>query len=230
MTDFILEIYGEEIPSSAQSLIENQFAKLFMQLFEDNEIKYRELSTFSTSRRVVIYIDGLNNYTDSKKIEVRGPQIDASEIAIQGFLKSNNIENVKKLEKKIIKNKTYFIFKKQKIKQNISNILRTEIPKILQSIKWIKSMRWGKHNDKWIRPIKNILCIFNKKLLEIKFAELNSNNFSFGNYHFDEKKFKYINYLNYREKLKENYVVLEPSTRQKNILKKVNAFFAKKII
>ena len=103
MTDFILEIYGEEIPSSAQSLIENQFAKLFMQLFEDNEIKYRELSTFSTSRRVVIYIDGLNNYTDSKKIEVRGPQIDASEIAIQGFLKSNNIENVKKLEKKIIR-------------------------------------------------------------------------------------------------------------------------------
>ena len=227
MTDFILEIYGEEIPSSAQSLIENQFAKLFMQLFKDNEIKYRELSTFSTSRRVVIYIDGLNNYTDSKKIEVRGPQIDASEIAIQGFLKSNNIENVKKLEKKIIKNKTYFIFKKQKIKQNISNILSTEIPKILQSIKWIKSMRWGKHNDKWIRPIKNILCIFNKKLLEIKFAELNSNNFSFGNYHFDEKKFKYINYLNYREKLKENYVVLEPSTRQKNILKKVNAFCKK---
>ena len=41
MSDFILEIYGEEIPSSAQSLIENQFEKLFSQLLEDNEIKYK---------------------------------------------------------------------------------------------------------------------------------------------------------------------------------------------
>ena len=227
MTDFILEIYGEEIPSSAQNLIENQFEKLFKQLFQDNEVKFGELSTFSTSRRVVIYINGLNNYTDSKQVEVKGPQIDSSEKAIQGFLKSNNLESVKRLETKIIKNKSYFIFKKQIEKQNIANILNTEIPKILQSIKWTKSMRWGKHNDRWIRPVKNILCIFNKKLLKIKFADLNSNKFSFGNYHFDEKKFKYINYLNYREKLKENYVILEQSTRQKNILKKVNAFCKK---
>ena len=42
MSDFILEIYGEEIPSSAQILIENQFEKLFRNLLEDNEITYRD--------------------------------------------------------------------------------------------------------------------------------------------------------------------------------------------
>ena len=62
MSDFILEIYGEEIPSSAQSLIENQFEKLFSQLLEDNRIKYKDLLTFSTSRRVGVYVDGLNDY------------------------------------------------------------------------------------------------------------------------------------------------------------------------
>ena len=65
MSDFILEIYGEEIPSSAQSLIENQFEKLFSQLLEDNEIKYKDLLTFSTSRRVVVYVNGLDNYINS---------------------------------------------------------------------------------------------------------------------------------------------------------------------
>ena len=113
MSDFILEIYGEEIPSSAQSLIENQFEKLFSQLFEDNEIKYKDLLTFSTSRRVGVYVNGLNNYTNSKQIEVRGPQVDASQKAIQGFLKSNNLVNVKKLETKVIKDKSYFVFKKK---------------------------------------------------------------------------------------------------------------------
>ena len=220
MSDFILEIYGEEIPSSAQSLIENQFEKLFSQLLEDNEIKYKDLLTFSTSRRVVVYVNGLNNYINSKQVEVRGPQVDASQMAIQGFLKSNNLENINKLETKVIKDKSYFVFKKKTKKQNISDILKTETPKILQSIKWVKSMRWGNHNDRWIRPIKNILCIFNNKLLKIKFANLDSNNFTFGNYHFEERKFQYSNYLNYREKLKKTFVMLERSTRQKHILKK----------
>ena len=229
MSDFILEIYGEEIPSSAQSLIENQFEKLFSQLFEDNEIKYKDLLTFSTSRRVGVYVNNLNNYTNSKQVEVRGPQVDASQKAIQGFLKSNNLVNVKKLETKVIKDKSYFVFKKKTKKKNTSDILKTETPKILQSIKWVKSMRWGSHNDRWIRPIKNILCIFNNKLLKIKFADLDSNNFTFGNYHFEEKKFQYTNYLNYREKLKKTSVMLDRSARQKHILKKIDVFCKKKI-
>ena len=179
MSDFILEIYGEEIPSSAQSLIENQFEKLFSQLFEDNEIKYKDLQTFSTSRRVGVYVNNLNNYTNSKQVEVRGPQVDASQKAIQGFLKSNNLVNVKKLETKVIKDKSYFVFKKKTKKKNTSDILKIETPIILQSIKWVKSMRWGSHNDRWIRPIKNILCIFNNKLLKMKFAGLDSNKFTF---------------------------------------------------
>ena len=227
MSDFILEIYGEEIPSSAQSLIENQFEKLFSNLLEDNEVKYRDLLTFSTSRRVVVYVNGLNNYVNSKQVEIRGPQVNANDKAIQGFLKSNNLVNVKQLETKAIKDKSYFVFKQKTKKYNIADILKTETPKILQSIKWVKSMRWGNHNDRWIRPIKNILCIFNKKLLKIKFADLDSNKFTFGNYHFEEKKIEYTDYLTYREKLKKNFVMLERSTRQKHILKKIDAFCKK---
>ena len=107
---------------------------------------------------------------------------------------TNKCVNINKLETKVIKDKSYFVLKKKTKKQNISDILKTETPKILQSIKWVKSMRWGNHNDRWIRPIKNILCIFNNKLLKIKFADLDSNNFTFGNYHFEEKKFRYIKF------------------------------------
>ena len=123
MSDFILEIYGEEIPSSAQSLIENQFVKLFSQILEDNEIKYKDLLTFSTSRRVVIYVNGLNNYINSKQVEVRGPQVDASQMAIQGFLKSNNLGNINKLETKVIKDKSYFVLKKKTKKASWLSLL-----------------------------------------------------------------------------------------------------------
>ena len=42
----------------------------------------------------------LSNSTKSQEIEIRGPQINANEKAINGFLKSNNLNNIKLLEKK----------------------------------------------------------------------------------------------------------------------------------
>ena len=36
-------------------------------------------------------------------------------------------------------------------------------------------MRWGSNNDRWIRPIKNILCVFDKKVIKFKYAGVASN-------------------------------------------------------
>ena len=37
-------------------------------------------------------------------------------------------------------------------------------------------MKWGESNLKWIRPLRNILCIFNKKHIKIKLYEFVSGN------------------------------------------------------
>ena len=88
-------------------------------------------------------------------------------------------------------------------------------------------MRWGENNDRWIRPIKNILCLFDKKIIKFEFAGCLSNNFTYGNYHYSEKKIKCKDFLSYKKKLKENYVILERSLRQKEIIKKVKSFCKK---
>ena len=45
MNEFLLEIYGEEIPSSSQMLIERQLKMLFENLFIKNEIGYQKIKT-----------------------------------------------------------------------------------------------------------------------------------------------------------------------------------------
>ncbi len=227
MSDFLLEIYGEEIPSSTQSLIENQFEELFKTLFSNFEINFSDIQTFSTSRRVTIFVKELSKSTKSQKIEIRGPQINANEKAIKGFLKSNNLNNIKLLEKKEINSKVYYFFKKNIKGKKVFDLLKLEVPKILRSIKWKKSMRWGEKNDRWIRPIKNILCLFDKKIIKFEFAGYISNNFTYGNYHYSEKKIKCEDFLSYKKKLKENYVILERSLRQNEIVKKVKTFCKK---
>lgn len=224
MNNLLLEIYGEEIPSSSQILIEKQFQILFKELFQENKIFFKSIETFSTARRVTLVAENLPSKIESKKIEIRGPQVDANQNAISGFLKSNNIKELKKLETKRINNKIYYIAKKKSEEKEISIILEEKIPQILRSIKWVKSMRWANNNDKWIRPIKNILCVFKKKEIKFEFAGIKSNSFTFGNYYFDHKKIKCLDFITYKKNIKKNYVVLDKKDRKKMILDKIEKF------
>ena len=57
MSDLLLEIYGEELPSSAQILGERQLYQSFLELLEKQKIVYSSIKTFSTSRRISIVIN-----------------------------------------------------------------------------------------------------------------------------------------------------------------------------
>ena len=49
-------------------------------------------------------------------------------------------------------------------------------------------MRWSSFNEKWSRPIKNILCILDKKIISFNYAGKTSSNFTYGNYHYVRNK------------------------------------------
>ena len=116
MSDLLLEIYGEELPSSAQIIGEKQLYQFFLELFTKNKINYTSIETFSTSRRISIVIKKISKNEKDNSIEIKGPSTAADNRALMGFLKSNDINDEKKLIKKKIKDKEYYFYKK-KIKQ-----------------------------------------------------------------------------------------------------------------
>ena len=188
MNDLLLEIYGEELPSSAQIIGKNQLYQFFLELFSKKKINYSSIETFSTSRRISIIIKKISKNEKDNFIEIRGPSTEADNRALMGFLKSNDIDDEKKLIKKKIKDKEYYFYKKKIKQQKLRDIFNSEIPLILSSIKWNKSMRWAYNDQKWSRPIKSILGIFENKKLSFQFAGIYSNSFTYGNYHYSKKK------------------------------------------
>ena len=224
MSELLLEIYGEEIPSSSQALIEDQFKELFNELFQELKVTFSSMQTFSTSRRVILIVNDLPTNIGSKIIEIRGPQIQAKQSAINGFMKSNNINDIRELKKKNIKGKIYYTANKKTEEKKLSKIFEEKIPELLRSIKWIKSMRWSDNNDKWIRPIKNILCLFKMKVVKFNFAGISSNQCTYGNYHFTVNKFKCFDFKTYKKNLEENFVILEQKEREKLILQNIEKF------
>ncbi len=227
MSDFLLEVYSEDIPSSAQILAEKEICDLFKKLFKKEDITYSSLETFSTPRRITISVTEMSKEEETKVIEIRGPTTSADSKAIEGFAKSNEIRDLKKLYKKFIKNKEYYFYSKKNNQKKIKDIINEEITNILSSIKWQKSMRWSNNNEKWSRPIKSILCVLDKKRLNFNFAGLKSDVFTYSNYHYSRSKIKCLDIYSYKKVLQKNFVTLSQEERKIKILSELEKFCSK---
>ena len=70
----------------------------------------------------------------------------------------------------------------------INDLLQEFVPRLLENYQWKKSMKWGEYNLNWGRPLKSILSVFDKKLINFKFHHLSSSNSTYIDKDFEEKK------------------------------------------
>lgn len=227
MSKFFLEIYGEEIPSDYQYWLESKLKEQITNLLNEKKIYFSNFVTFSTSRRVIIQLNKLDDFTDKNEINLRGPQTSSPKKAISGFLKSNNLSSVKNLSIITIKDKEYYLYNKTKPKKKTFDVLKEGLPLILLNLNWKKSMRWGDHEEKWIRPIKSIICMMENRIIPFCFAGVNSGKFSEGNCYYSRKKIKFENLETYLSLLKNNYVTISRHDRIESIKNQIQKFCKK---
>ena len=191
--------------------------------FDFNKIVYSKIEANSSSRRVSLSISQIEKETPESVVHIRGPRVDANENALKGFLNKNN-SKFEDLIKKKVKNKEYLFLAIKSPKLKVEKTLQQNLPIILSKVKWKKSMRWNNFDEKWIRPIKSILCTFHNKKIVFKYGGVTSSNFSFGNYHYGEKKIIIKNTKNYEKDLEKNRVILSRVKRENMISKKLQSF------
>ena len=90
---------------------------------------------------------------------------------MEGFLRSKKIDKKDLYKKKIEKDEFYFYKTKSNI-INTDDLLNEFIPKILKNYQWKKSMKWGEFDLNWGRPLKSILSIFDKKMINFNFHHI----------------------------------------------------------
>ena len=100
MSEFFLELFSEEIPAKLQSNARNTFLQNFKDFFEKENINFEKNYSFSTPNRLLIYFDGVNKEVIKQEEEIRGPNINAPEKALDGFLRSFAISKEKIFQKK----------------------------------------------------------------------------------------------------------------------------------
>ncbi len=108
MSEFFLELFSEEIPSSLQQNLRRDLLDNFNKLLREKFISFKKSSSYSTPNRAIIVFEGLPKQVFLKSEEIKGPNINAPEIAIEGFVRKNNISKKNLFKKALIK--VSFIF------------------------------------------------------------------------------------------------------------------------
>ena len=229
MSEFFLELFSEEIPSSLQKNLREDLLNSFTKVFNEKSISFKKSSSFSTPNRLVVLFEGLQKKILLKSEEIKGPNVKAPEIALEGFIKSNNIVKKDLIKKKLDKGEFYF-FKTKSKKLSTQDLLESLIPQILNKIQWKKSMRWSDFNLSWGRPLKSILAIFDKKKLTFNFHHLTSSNSTFIDKEFEEKKKIFIDFKDYNNFFKKMNITIDHNLRKNFIEKKLDEISNKKNI
>ena len=229
MSEFFLELFSEEIPSSLQQNLRQELLNSFNKLFTEKFISFKKSTSYSTPNRLIIVFEGVQKQVVLKSEEIKGPNIKAPEIALEGFVRSNNI-SAKDLFKKAIDKGEFYFFKTKSKKLDTQDLLEEFVPLVLQKIQWKKSMRWGDFGLNWGRPLKSILALFNKKKLTFNFHHLTSSNSTFIDKEYEENKKTFIDFKEYSNFFKKLNIVINHEQRKDLIEKKLNEISNKKNI
>ena len=223
MAELLLELYSEEIPPQLQIAARSQLKQFIKNSFDENNIKFKELSVFSSPTRLTLIIKDLAEHVKTESKEIKGPKVSSSDQVIQGFIKAKNVSKNDLIEKDTEKGKFFFI-KTRSQSILVEDLLNKIIPKIISSINWKKSMKWSEYDLMWGRPLRSIFAIYNKKKLSFKFNHLETSDEIIIEQDLVTKTKKTTNYNEYLSFLKTNNIIIDHKEREEIIIRKIRSF------
>ena len=227
MAEFFLELFSEEIPAKLQRNLREKMLEEFQNFFSSKSINSKKNFSLSTPNRMIIVFEGLDKQIKISSEEIRGPKTNAPEQALEGFLRSNRIEE-KDLFKRNTEKGEFYFFKSKAKTLNTQDLLTEFIPKLLENYQWKKSMRWGEFDLIWGRPLKSILSVFDNKTINFEFHHIVSSNSTFIDKDFEDKKKIFNNFKSYEKFFKKNQVIINQNIRKKIISKEFSKILKKK--
>ena len=227
MSELFLELFSEEIPVSLQKNLRKELLEEINKIFDGKSIKSKKNFSLSTPNRLIIVFQGLDKEVEIKSEEIKGPSTSAAPQALEGFLKSRSISKKDIFKKKNDKGEFYF-FKTKKKKLKTFDLLSESLPKIIKDFKWKKSMKWGDFDLNWGRPLKSILCIFDKKVVNFDLNHLKSSNYTYADKDFEEKKKTFTDFSSYQKFFNKIGTILNHEKRKDLIIKNIEKILKKK--
>ena len=216
MAEFLLELLSEEIPARMQVRAKGDLQALICKALDDADLAYGRVESFATPRRLVLAIDDLAGRQPDLDVERKGPRVGAPEKALEGFKRSLGVESYELTEEEDKKGAIY-VARFRRAGRPTADLLSEIVPGVLKNFPWPKSMRWGNHDVRWVRPLQSILCLLDGAVIPFTFGPVSSGNKSCGHRFHAPHPFEVTSFDQYGKELARRFVVLDRDERRDGI-------------
>lgn len=184
--DLLLEIGSDEIPARYLLPAIEDLRVRAEQAFENARLSCKEVASYGTPRRLVLYVKELSAFSSDVTVKVRGPSkrvaYDSEGMptkALLGFCRSLGIEpSDVSIEQE--NNGEYVYGLRHDSGKPVSLVLQEVIPDVVMGMNCPYPLRWGKENWKWFRPIRWVVCLYGKEVVPMMLAGVASGRTSYG--------------------------------------------------
>lgn len=214
MAQLLLEIFSEEIPARMQAGAARDLERMASERLKAAGLAWDSLTTFAGPRRLTLMVEGLPAATPDREEEVKGPKTSAPEQALEGFLRKTGLTK----EQLVERDGVLFAVISSKGRAT-ADIIPGMVEEIVRGFPWPKSMRWGSGTLRWVRPIKRILCLFDDAIVPFNIDGIESGDVTEGHRFLGSgEPFGVADFADYRQKLEQHFVLLDPADRRLRIL------------
>ncbi|MEW5820432.1 MAG: glycine--tRNA ligase subunit beta [Cyanobacteriota bacterium] len=227
MKNYLLEIGTENLPVEFQTSAEEQLQKTVAEKLSEERLSFKEIKTYSTPRRLTLIINELADKQNDTINNLKGPPANVAfkdnqpTKAAEGFAKRCNID-INQLKIETIDNIDYVVASVEEKGKHAEEVLQNILPDLILNLKGSYFMRWENLDVRFSRPIRWLTSIMDDKCLPLQIANINASDKSIGHrfYHPDHVCINSIK--EYKDKLKEAHVLVDPEERKEKIKTQVN--------
>jgi glycyl-tRNA synthetase beta chain len=214
MPQLLLELFSEEIPARMQANAARDLERMAREHLAAAGFLPEALKTFAGPRRLTLVVEGLPIAQADRKEELKGPRVGAPPQAMEGFLRKAGLTQDQLVERDGV----YMAFI-EKTGRPTPEIIAEMVEAIVRGFAWPKSMTWGTCKLRWVRPLKRILCVFDREIVPFSIEGIESGDISEGHrFMGDAQPFRVRDFDEYAKGLNDHFVVLDVEERKARIL------------
>jgi len=227
--DFLLEIGVEELPADDVDAAQEQLEDMALGLFERLRLTPPQgVEVYSTPRRLVLAAWKIPaSQPDEERVE-RGPAANRAfdadgkpTKAAEGFARGKGVR-VEDLKVEEIDGGQYVTAHVKSVGRPAIEVLAEEMPKLIASIKFGKTMRWNSTRVAFSRPIRWITAMLGDTVIPFEYAGVASSDVTHGIRPYGSPESKVTSLQGYFDALKKQGVVLNHELRRETVIEQIN--------
>ncbi|UCG09025.1 MAG: glycine--tRNA ligase subunit beta [Desulfobacterales bacterium] len=221
MDNLLLEIGSEEIPAGYILPALKVLSSTLQQRLADARIDHGDALVYGTPRRLAIIVKNVAPKQKPMKSEVTGPPASVGfdengkpSMPAKKFAEKIGISPNKLTVKETPKG-MYLCAQKTERGAATRTLLKEILPEIIVSLPFPKKMRWSDLDLEFARPIRSILALLGKTLIQFQMGNLKSGRYTFGHYFMAPGKIKIDAADAYVDALRSANVLVDMEERKK---------------